>query len=73
METSEKGPILACIEREGGAHHEGGQRLMPGCDADLEDILRALKSGALTRKELARNASRVYHSKCKRNNERNRR
>ncbi len=51
----------------------GNDLFMPGCDADLENILRALKSGALARKELARNASRVYHSKCKRNNERNRR
>ena len=51
----------------------GNDLFMPSCDADLADILRAMKSGELTRKELARNASRVYHSICKLNNERNRR
>ena len=59
METSEKGPILACIEREGGAHHEGGQRLMPGCDADLEDILRAEKRRAHKKRACAKRFPRI--------------
>ena len=51
----------------------GNDLFMPGCDADLSDILRALKSGELTREELLRNASRVYRMIRTLNNERNRR
>ena len=51
----------------------GNDLFMPGCDADLDDILRAIERGDLTRKELARNASRVYHMICTLNFDRNRR
>jgi hypothetical protein len=34
---------------------------MPGSEADLKDILRAVDSGELTREELLRNASRILN------------
>ena len=51
----------------------GNDLFMPGCDADLNDILHALENGELTREELLRNATRVYHMIYDLNNERNRR
>ena len=51
----------------------GNDLFMPGCDADLADILHSLDSGALERIELLRNASRILRCIRELNNERNRR
>ena len=38
----------------------GGDLVMPGCAGDRRSILKALKTGSLTREQLLINASRVY-------------
>ena len=38
----------------------GGEIVMPGCKADYDDMVEALKAGRLTRKRLLINASRVW-------------
>ncbi|MBQ6146491.1 MAG: glycoside hydrolase family 3 C-terminal domain-containing protein [Clostridia bacterium] len=38
----------------------GGDLFMPGCKADYDDILRALREGTLSREQLLVNVSRLY-------------
>ena len=38
----------------------GGDLFMPGTKADYDDILSALRSGALTREQLLVNVTRLY-------------
>lgn len=45
----------------------GGDLFMPGCAKDAADCLQLLKSGQLTRRQLERNAARVYRL-CKKLN-----
>ena len=39
----------------------GGDLFMPGGKSDLRNIMKALENGTLTRRQLAINATRVYH------------
>ena len=39
----------------------GGDLFMPGGKSDLRNIMKALENGTLTRRQLAMNATRVYH------------
>ena len=47
---------IIVLSRIGG---EGGDLVMPGCPGDLKALLNGLKEGAVTRKQLLINASRV--------------
>ncbi|MCR5581506.1 MAG: glycoside hydrolase family 3 C-terminal domain-containing protein, partial [Pseudobutyrivibrio sp.] len=39
----------------------GGDLFMPGCQSDYDKIMAGLRSGAISRKQLQINATRVYH------------